>query len=333
LKELDALTRHLCRAGGGLYSFSPFDSEIVQMASGSRPSSNEMPDHGDAVARQRRLIDQVFGAGARIRLLDEAPSFGGPIFVVDLDDGPRHQRVLGALGRAPGLPPSADPRPMALSAMDLITPARLVFDCERLMSLAFALCHRPVKALLLGVGGASMWRFVRAHLPGCATTLVEKHEAITGIARRWFYVDQPVKIESGERFVAGVSERFDTILVDLYDAHGSAALDEDFWAHCLDALAPGGCLATNWPSPTDRVRSMADTQAAMASDRGDDCFFVTKRGQRDNIVQYVRTAEGLGLDTIAGAIERFAAEHQLCDGGSGVLEDHFLSFEFPVVGQ
>ena len=50
------------------------------------------------------------------------------------------------------------------SSMDLLYPARLVFHYERLMSLAFAMVERPVTALLLGVGGAAMWRFVRAYL-------------------------------------------------------------------------------------------------------------------------------------------------------------------------
>jgi hypothetical protein len=223
---------------------------------------------------------------------------------------------------------------IALSVMDLIYPARLVLDCERLMSLAFALCERPVTALLLGVGGAAMWRFVRFHLPECAITLVDKDETIAAIARRWFYLDQPVVIDAGERFVARTTERFDAILVDLNDARGSAAFEADFWAHCLDALTPGGCLSTNWPdfATNKRVRSMAEAQAEAAHVRGYDCVFVSGPGAGGNIVQYLPTAAGHGPDSIAAALERLVGERGLPDGGRGILEDCIISTAFPVAG-
>ena len=66
--------------------------------------------------------------------------------------------------------------------MDLLYPARLVFHYERLMSLAFAMSRQTVTALLLGVGGAAMWRFMHAYLPDCAPTLVDADEAIVAIA-------------------------------------------------------------------------------------------------------------------------------------------------------
>ena len=304
------------------------------MTSNPCPSPNETLDRGDADERQRRLIHQVHGADARIRLLCEAPAFGAPVFVIDLDNGPQHNRLLGAFRPVAALASGADPELVVVSAMDLIYPARLVVHYEQLMSLAFALCERPATALLLGVGGASMWRFVRAHLPECTATLVDNDESIVAIARRWFYLDQPVVIDTGEQFLAGTTEHFDVILVDLYDARGSAALETDFWARCLDALAPGGCLATNWPdfASNEGVKPRAEAQAAVARARGHDCFFVTRHGLRDNIVQYVPTAEARGPDAVAGALERFAAERHLPDGGRGILEGCTISPEFPVAG-
>ena len=50
------------------------------------------------------------------------------------------------------------------------------------------------------------------------------------------------------------------ILVDLYGPGGPADSDEAFWTRCLDALAPGGCLANNWAdfAVNPKVRPMAD---------------------------------------------------------------------------
>ena len=212
--------------------------------------------------RQRRLILDYFGGDARMRLLRRAPTFGAPIFVVDFDRGQRHFRTLGSFGSSVQVTEQ--------SSMDLIYPARLVFHYERLMSLALAMSRQAVTALLLGVGGAAMWRFVRAYFPDCAATLVDADETVAAIARRWFYLTQPVTIEPAQQFVAATNARFDAILVDLYNSSGPADSNEAFWARCLDALTPGGCLANNWAdfAVNPAVRPMADALAAVARDRG-----------------------------------------------------------------
>src|SRR6516164_10231021 len=162
--------------------------------------------------RQRRLILDYFGGDARIRQLRRADTFGAPVFVIDFDRGPRHFRTLGSFGGVAQVTEQ--------SSMDLLYPARLVFHYERLMSLALAMSRQSVNALLLGVGGAAMWRFLRAYLPDCAPTLVDSDETIVSTARRWFYLKQPVVLDAAQRFLAGSSTFYDAILVDLYGPGG-----------------------------------------------------------------------------------------------------------------
>ncbi len=280
-----------------------------------------------AAERHRRLIYGYFGHDARIRLLREAAVFDAPVFVVDFDRGARHYRTLGSVGGFAGPDQITEQ-----SSMDLMYPAHLVFHYERLMALAFALVERPVTALLLGVGGAAMWRFVRAYLPECAPTLVDCDEAVVAVARRWFYLSQPVTVEDARGFLAGTTQRFDAILVDLYDAHGPAPIDAAFWTRCLDALAPGGCLATNWAdfATNRKVKPIAEQQAELARARGLDCNFVTRRGFRDNLVQYLPTGPARGPEGIAPAQERFARERRLPNRGRGILEDCLITREFPL---
>ncbi|MBV9552985.1 MAG: hypothetical protein JO032_09365 [Alphaproteobacteria bacterium] len=286
--------------------------------------------------RQRRLIHDYFGADARIRLLRPAPTFGASLFVIDFDRGARHYRTLGSFG-APFDKSVAnwfggDLQVTEQSSMDLLYPAQLVFHYERLMSLAFALVDRPVNALLLGVGGAAMWRFLRAYLPECAPVLVDCDEVVTAIAKRWFYLTQPVVIDTAARFLAAATQRFDVILVDLYNSGGPAEFDTAFWARCLDALGPGGCLATNWAdfAVNRKVKPMAESQAALARARGLDCFYVTRRGFRDNLIQYVPTAAGRRLETLTDAHERFTRERRLPNGGRGILEQCVVAPDFPI---
>lgn len=274
--------------------------------------------------RQRRLILDYFGGDARIRLLRRTPTFGAPVFVVDFDRGPRHYRTLGSFGSGAQVTEQ--------SSMDLLHPERLAFHYERLMSLAFALSRAQTRALLLGVGGAAMWRFVRAYLPDCAPILVEADEAIAAIARRWFYLTQPVALEPAERYLAGTRDRFDAVLVDIYGPSGPAEMDENFWTRCLDALAPGGCLAANWAdfATNPQVRPMTETLSEIARERGFESFFVTRRGFLDNLIQYVPSAPGTGPEALPAALERFTRERHLPDRGRGILENCLVTTGFPV---
>jgi Spermine/spermidine synthase domain len=274
--------------------------------------------------RLRRLVLDYFGGDSRIRLLHRTPTFGSPVFVVDFDRGVRHFRTLGSFG--------AEGQVTEQSSMDLLYPARLVFHYERLMSLALALCRQPVHVLLLGVGGAAMWRFVRAYLPDSATTLVDADEGVVAIARRWFYLNQKVVLDSAERFLAGTTARFDAILVDLYNSAGPAALDPAFWSRCLAALAPGGCLAVNWAdfATNLEVRPMAQSLADLAIDRGLGPYYATRRGFRDNLVQYVPTQPGGEPEAILDVLQRFVRERRLPDRGRGILENCLVGPVFPV---
>jgi predicted O-methyltransferase YrrM len=221
--------------------------------------------------------------------------------------------------------------------MDLLYPARLVFHYERLMSLALAMSRRSVNALLLGLGGAAMWRFIRAYLPDCSPTLVDADETVVAIARRWFYLKQSVVLDTAQRFLAGTSAQYDVILVDLYDADGPAESDEAFWTRCLDSLAPGGCLANNWAdfAVNPHVRPMADALSLVAQARGLEPIFVTRRGFRDNLVQYVPTAPGFDAEAITpnglnGVLERFVRERHIPDRGRGILENCLVTRRFPI---
>ena len=275
--------------------------------------------------RQRRLVLDYFGGDARLRLLRRTPTFGSPVFVVDFGRGARHFRTLGSFGSSIQVTEQ--------SSLDLLYPARLVFHYERLMSLAFAMSRRAVTALLLGVGGAAMWRFMRSYLPDCAPALVDADEAIVAIARRWFYLTQPVTVEPAQQFVATTTSRFDVVLVDLYNSSGPAESNELFWARCLDALNPGGCLANNWAdfSVNPEVRPMSDALAAVARARGIEPIYVTRRGFRDNLVQYLPTDPGITAEGITDVHARFVAERRLPDRGRGILENCVVTTRFPIV--
>ena len=286
--------------------------------------------------RQRRQILNYFGTDARIRVLRAAPTFGASLFVIDFDRGTRHYRTLGSFGASFEKTVSnwfgSAAQVTEQSSMDLLYPAQLVFHYERLMALAFAQVERPVNALLLGVGGAAMWRFLRAYLPECAPTLVDCDETVVSLAKRWFYLNQTVVLDTAEGYLAGTPQQFDVILVDLYNSDGPAVFDAPFWERCLDSLAPGGCLATNWAdfAANRKVKPMAESQQEVARARGLECFYVTRRGFRDNLIQYVPTDPASRLETLTEAHHRFVKARRLPNGGRGTLEQCVLTPGFPI---
>jgi hypothetical protein len=288
--------------------------------------------HGPDEPHWRQLIADYFGAASRLRILRDAAAFGAPVFVVDFDRGARHYRTFGSFGPSFGAADPDAPQLTEQSSMDLLYPSYLVFHYERLMSLAFALVERPLTALLLGVGGAAMWRFLRAYLPDCTTTLVDADENVVAIAKRWFYLSQNVVIEPAQQYLAANSRQFDVVLVDLYDARGPAPFDDRFWMRAIDAVAPGGCLATNWAdfATNQAVRPMADALQAAARGRGLDTYFVTRRGFRDNLVQYLPRGGDRRAAALTEAFGRFARQRRLPDRGRFVLENCLIAEEYPL---
>jgi hypothetical protein len=75
---------------------------------------------------------------------------------------------------------------------------------------------------------------------------------------------------------------------------------------------------------------MTEALAAVARTRGLEPIFVTRRGFRDNLAQYVPTATGIGPEVLDAALERFAGERHLPDRGRGILENCLVTRHFPV---
>ncbi len=300
-----------------------FPTPLRAMALSGSGAREEMSVESEE--RARSLVLDYFGNEAQIRVLRHAETFGAPVFVVDFDRGARHFRTLGSFG--------ASGQVTEQSSMDLLYPARLVFHYERLMALALGLCEDAESALLLGVGGAAMWRFLRAHLPDCAATLVESDETILSLARRWFYLRDKAVLADGESFLAARNGRYSAILVDIYGAAGPTHSGPSFWARALDALRPGGCLASNWAdySTNDRVRPLALSLAEAAAARGLGSFYVTRRGLGDNLVQYVMSTPPADIGALSSHLQSFVSRRLLPDRGRGILEGCLFSTRFPAL--
>jgi predicted O-methyltransferase YrrM len=225
----------------------------------------------------RRLVAEFFGEDAQIRELLAPEDFNGALFVVDAEWGGELVRFLASV--------SAEGQELTQqSAMSLARPERLIFHSERLMSLAFVFAHRARSALLLGLGGGAMARYVRHAWPDCALTIVERSAEVIDHARRWFGVDEEIIADDADAFLRHTRRHWDVILVDLYDAAGVVSPKEGFWERCIARLAEDGIIAVNWAefAGNDGGRAEAEKLASLLPHT----LYITPSGRRDNLIQF-----------------------------------------------
>jgi len=130
----------------------------------------------------------------------------------------------------------------------------------------------PRSVLSIGLGAASLTKFVHRHVPAARLEVVEINPEVVMTAWQFFALPQEsrrlrIEIGDGYDYVAKARKRYDLILVDGFDAKVRAGdLDSPaFYRNCRARLTPGGMMATNLVSrrgrPTasiDRVRRAFD---------------------------------------------------------------------------
>jgi len=228
-----------------------------------------------APTTSREPIRFAFGPGARIVEEAYATAFGARLAVVDVPRGGDIRRCLVSLPQNGLLTQQ--------SAMSLLRPERLVFAYEQAMALAVAVVPQPRSALLLGLGGGAMLRFLRAYFPDCAATVVEYDPTVLRLARRHFRIDHPVELAEAADVVRHAEGRFDAILVDIYGGHGFNLPPLEFWEECAARLEPGGCIAVNWADARDKALYLP--HARRAASLAARSYFLALRGFKDNVVQ------------------------------------------------
>jgi len=142
------------------------------------------------------------------------------------------------------------------SAARLSDPIELVLAYTRSMMGFLLFVTEPGRVAMIGLGGGSLAKFVRHHMPSAQITVVENNPQVIAAARGYFFVPDDderfvVLQAQGEEWIAGENGGWDVLMVDGYDSTcqvGELAT-EDFYAHAQRALSPGGVLVVNlWSS-------------------------------------------------------------------------------------
>ena len=163
-------------------------------------------------------------------------------------------------------------------AMRIARPWALELDYTREMMACLLLRPEPEwprSVLLIGLGAASLTKFLYRHRPQAKLTVVEIEPAVVAAAQQFFKLPEDpkrlrIEIADGVEWLAGSDQTFDLILVDGFDADARAgALDtQPFYQACRAHLAGMGLLSVNllgrsrgFKGSVDRIKSAFDQRA------------------------------------------------------------------------
>jgi len=153
-------------------------------------------------------------------------------------------------------------------AMRIARPASLELEYTR--ELMFPLLLRPAASwpgsvLQIGLGSASVTRFLHRYRPKSRITVVEIAPEVVAAARQFFKLPEGprVRVEIGDGHeYAAISEReFDLIVVDGYDERGRTGMLDTlpFYVNCRARLSQRGLAVVNL---IDRRRGASAASAA-----------------------------------------------------------------------
>jgi spermidine synthase len=126
----------------------------------------------------------------------------------------------------------------------------------------------PKRILQIGLGAGSLTRFIHRYLPDADQVVIEQSAAVVAAARQAFNLPTEnerlqIIVAEGADWLANVTEAFDLILVDGFDANGQTGGLERvrFYQDARRRLSDGGLFVCNFLS-----RSPKFLQSCLALD-------------------------------------------------------------------
>jgi spermidine synthase len=162
-------------------------------------------------------------------------------------------------------------------AMRIARPWSLELEYTREMMMPLLLRPAPgwpASVLQVGLGSASVTRFLYRHRPASKITVVEILPDVIAAARQFFKLpDDPdrLRIEIGDAhdYMAATRRRFDLILVDGFDDKGRPGMLDTlpFYLNCRERLAERGMMSFNLLSHRRSVTGSVNRMRESFGDR------------------------------------------------------------------
>ena len=159
-------------------------------------------------------------------------------------------------------------------AMRIARPWNLELEYTREMMVSLLMNDAPRKVLLIGLGAASLTKFLYRHYPLAHLTVVEIEPAVVAAARQFFKLPEDPKrvnlvIGDGAEYMLNSSKKFDLILVDGFDekARTGALETLPFYQACRNRLSDDGIMTANLLTRSRGFKASAARIAEAFEDR------------------------------------------------------------------
>jgi spermidine synthase len=155
------------------------------------------------------------------------------------------------------------------SEMNLSDRYELSLAYARHIMAALPLVENPKRILILGLGGASMQRYLYRLLPDVKIETAELDPAILKVASSYFLFHedarQVVHLGDGRKFIENSKNKYDVIFLDAFSATSIpyALSTQEFLKAVKDHLTPGGIVCANLWDMVPEYRDMLKTYEAV----------------------------------------------------------------------
>jgi len=175
------------------------------------------------------------------------------------------------------------------SAISLDDPDKLELSYCRAMLAGLLFIPKPRSALILGLGGGSLAKFLLERMGLLIVEAVELRQAVVQLAHDYFLLPKDkrlsIDVTSAEKFlVRKRPEKYDSIFIDLFTGSGMSPVlqCENFFNNCKNKMSSTGFLSINlWGGK--RASEFENIKVRMLKTFGDHVYFLPVP-QRGNII-------------------------------------------------
>ena len=160
------------------------------------------------------------------------------------------------------------------SSMRIADPERLELSYTRAMMTFLLFQPAPRAALMVGLGGGSIARFLHHHFPRTHVTAVEINPKVIAVARQYFGLPEDddrltVFPTDGAQFVPAHPESADVLFHDAFEDGDavSALCTQKFFDMCAAALRPDGVFVMNFMADEPHFEAYCDRISRSFSNR------------------------------------------------------------------
>jgi spermidine synthase len=289
------------------------------------------------VQRRALLVAGLLSAAALVApasgyesVLYEKTSAYASIVVTDEGDGLRALR-FGRNGVRQSLVKPGDPEFLGL-------------PYTRVALTGMALCEKPRRMLVVGLGGGTLPAFLRRHYPDAVIDAVDIDPEVAFVAREYFGFKEDARmrihVADGRKFIESVRLPYDAIFLDAFGSDSVPAhlTTQEFLRAVRRAVRPGGVVIGNiWDRAYNRLYdSMVRTYREVfnelfvvgVADSGNRILFALPRQQplsRDELARLVRDSQAAKRFRFdMGELVQRGLLPTEGDGGGSVLRDAAL---------